>query len=164
MKRREQARQIALQALYQLDLRGEDFGPDAVEFLRSSTGDPEVYFFACRLTEGTWAWRAEADRLIAEAAEHWRIDRMAPLDRNILRLATWEICRCPDIPPRVAIDQAIELAKRFSSAESGAFVNGVLDRVLRNVKGDEAARAETGKGPAAGPAPPPDDARNNSNA
>jgi transcription antitermination factor NusB len=141
MKRREQGRQIALQALYQLDLRNEDFGPETVEFLRSSTDDPEVYFFGRRLTEGAWGWRAEADRLIQEAAEHWRIERMAPLDRNILRLATYEICQCADIPPRVAIDQAIELAKRFSAAESGAFVNGVLDRVLRIVKGDEAAKA-----------------------
>ena len=141
MKRREQARQIALQALYQLDLRGEDFGPEMVEFLRSSTDDPEVYFFARRLTEGTWAWRVEADRLIEQAAEHWRIDRMAPVDRNILRLATFEMCQCPDIPDRVCIDQAIELAKRFSSAESGSFVNGVLDRVLRTAKGEEAARA-----------------------
>jgi len=151
MKRREQARQIALQALYQLDLRGEEFGPEIVEFLRESTDDPEVYFFSRRLTEGTWAWRAEADRLIQEAAEHWRIERMAPLDRNVLRLATWELGQCPDIPPRVAIDQAIELAKRFSAAESGAFVNGVLDRVLRLIKGDEAAKAIREEGAAQDP-------------
>ena len=131
MRRREQGRQIALQALYQLDLVGGPFDAEMVEFLRSSTSDPEVYFFARRVTEGVWAWRAEADELIEQAAEHWRIDRMAPIDRNVLRLATYEICRCPDIPDRVAIDQAIELAKRFSAAESGAFVNGVLDRVLR---------------------------------
>ncbi|KPJ72316.1 MAG: hypothetical protein AMK72_10400 [Planctomycetes bacterium SM23_25] len=136
MKRREQARQIALQALYQLDLRGEEFGPQVVAFLRESTRDPEVYFFARRLTEGAWPWHAQADRLIDQAAEHWRIERMAPIDRNILRLATWEICEAPDIPDRVAIDQAIELAKRFSAAESGAFVNGVLDRVLRLAKGE----------------------------
>jgi len=141
MKRREQARQIALQALYQLDLRREQFGPQAVAFLRESTRDPEVYFFARRLTEGAWPWRAEADRLIDEAAEHWRIERMAPIDRNILRLAAWEICEAPDIPDRVAIDQAIELAKRFSAAESGGFVNGVLDRVLRLAKGEGAVPA-----------------------
>ena len=141
MKRREQARQIALQALYQLDVRKEDITPETVEFLRESTKDPEVYFFARRLTEGAWGWRKEADKLIEEAAEHWRLDRMAVLDRNILRLASYELSQCPDIPPRVAIDQAIELAKRFSAAESAAFVNGVLDRVLRNVKGEEAARA-----------------------
>jgi len=140
MKRREQARQIALQALYQLDVRREDLGPEIVEFLRESTREPEVYFFARRLTEGVWAWREEADRLIREAAEHWRPERMAILDRNVLRLAAYEISQCPDIPPRVAIDQAIELAKRFSSAESGAFVNGVLDKILRLVKGDAAAQ------------------------
>jgi transcription antitermination factor NusB len=141
MKRREQARQIALQALYQLDVRREDLGPEIVEFLRESTKEPEVYFFARRLTEGVWAWREEADGLIREAAEHWRPERMAILDRNILRLAAYEISQCPDIPPRVAIDQAIELAKRFSSAESGAFVNGVLDKILRIVKGEGAAEA-----------------------
>ena len=141
MKRREQSRRIALQALYQLDLRGEEFGPPIVAFLRESTRDPEVYFFARRLTEGAWPWRTEADRLINDAAEHWRIERMAPIDRNILRLAAWEICEAPDIPDRVAIDQAIELAKAFSAAESGGFVNGVLDRVLRLAKGEGAVPA-----------------------
>jgi transcription antitermination factor NusB len=139
MKRREQGRQIALQALYQLDVRREVWGPEIVEFLRESTQEPEVYFFARRLAEGAWGWRAEADKLITEAAENWRLERMAVLDRNILRLASYEISQCPDIPPRVAIDQAIELAKRFSASESGGFVNGILDRVLRLVKGDEAA-------------------------
>jgi transcription antitermination factor NusB len=148
MKRREQARQIALQALYQLDVRREDLGPEIVEFLRESTKEPEVYFFARRLTEGTWAWREEADRLIGEAAEHWRPERMAIIDRNILRLAAYEISQGPDIPPRVAIDQAIELAKRFSSAESGAFVNGVLDKILRLVKGEGAGEVAPAPAPA----------------
>jgi len=144
MKRREQARRIALQALYQLDVRGEEFGPDTVAFLLDSTRDPEVYFFARRLTEGAWAWRRDADRLIEQAAEHWRIHRMAPVDRNIIRLATWEICQADDIPERVALDQAIEIAKEFSAAEAPAFVNGVLDRVLRLAReqgllGDDAA-------------------------
>ena len=147
MKRREQARQIALQALYQLDIRREDLSVEMVEFLRESTKDPEVYFFSRRLTEGAWGWRAEADRLIGQAAEHWRLERMAVLDRNILRLAAYEISQCPDIPYRVAIDQAIELAKRFSAAESAAFVNGVLDKILRLVKGEDA-----GKGGKDGPA------------
>ena len=139
MKRREQARQIALQALYQLDVRHEDLGPEIVEFLRESTQEPEVYFFARRLTEGAWGWQAEADKLIREAADNWRLERMAVVDRNILRLAAYEIAQCDDIPPRVAIDQAIELAKRFSAGESGAFVNGILDRILRIVKGEEEA-------------------------
>jgi len=122
---------MAVQALYQLDVRGQPFGAEAVDFLRGSTQDPEAYFFARRLAEGAWGWREEADALIEEAAEHWHVARMAAVDRNILRLATWEICRAPDIPERVSIDQAIELAKAFSTAEAPGFVNGVLDRVLR---------------------------------
>jgi transcription antitermination factor NusB len=148
MKRREQARQIALQALYQLDVRGEGFEPDVVEFLMSSTKDPEVYFFARRLTEGAWAAREASDQLIRQAAEHWRPERMAILDRNVLRLGVYELTQCPDIPPRVAIDQAIELAKYFSAAESGSFVNGVLDHVLRIVRGEEGAQAEGAAPPA----------------
>jgi transcription antitermination factor NusB len=116
-----------------------------VEFLRESTKDPEVYFFSRRLTKGAWGWRAEADRLIGQAAEHWRLERMAVLDRNILRLAAYEISQCPDIPYRVAIDQAIELAKRFSAAESAAFVNGVLDKILRLVKGEDAGKGGKGR-------------------
>jgi N utilization substance protein B len=152
MKRREQARTIAIQALYQLDIRGEDFGPEMVEFIRESTKEPEVYFFARQLAEGAWQWRAEADKLIEQAAEHWRIDRMAILDRSILRMTTFELARCDDIPPRVAIDQAIELAKRFGAEESGSFVNGVLDKVLRLLKGEAAgagqpAAADEGESP-----------------
>jgi N utilization substance protein B len=138
MKRREQARTIALQALYQLDICREPFGPETVEFIRESTKDAEVYLFARRLAEGAWNWRAEADKLIEQAAEHWRIDRMAILDRSLLRMTTYELAQCPDIPPRVAIDQAIELAKRFGAAESSSFVNGVIDKVLRLIKGEGA--------------------------
>ena len=141
MKRRERGREIALQALYQLDLRQEEFGPQIIEFLRESTQDPEVYLFARRLAEGAWAWHAEADGLMRRAAEHWTPDRMAAIDRNILRLATYELAQCPDIPRRVALDQAIELAKRFSSADSSAFVNGVLDHVLRILEHEEADQA-----------------------
>ncbi len=148
MKRRQRARQVALQALYQLDVRGEVPDAETVDFLRGSTRDPEVYFFARRLAEGAWSWREEADRLIGEAAEHWDVRRMPAIDRNILRLAAWEICRAPDIPERVSIDQAIELAKAFSTAEAPGFVNGVLDHVLRLarerglVMEDEASDAE----------------------
>lgn len=158
MREREQARRIALQALYQLDVRGEEFEPDLVQFLRESTQSPEVYFYARQLAEGAWAWRGEADQLIEAAAEHWRIRRMAVLDRNILRLAAFELCEEADIPDRVVLDQAIELAKRFSAAESGAFVNGVLDRILRTVRAEEAGEGSdsgasgAGGGGAEGPA------------
>lgn len=159
MKRREQARRIAMQAMYMLDLCGEDWSPKAVEFVRESTRDPEIYLFARELAEAAWAWRDQADDLIERAAEHWHIDRMAVLDRNILRLATWEIARRDDIPDRVSLDQAIELAKTFGAAESGGFVNGVLDHVLRivrqNREAEEADAGEATDAPSDAVEPPP---------
>lgn len=144
MSKRQQARVLALQALYQWDLRGDDFQGRAVDFVAESTQDPEVFFFARELTLGAWAFHGEADRLIGEAAAHWEMKRMAPVDRNVLRLAIYEMLGREDIPPRVAIDQAIELAKRFGAAESGAFVNGVLDHVLHE-KRPEAAESPGGR-------------------
>jgi N utilization substance protein B len=131
MLKREQARVLALQALYQWDLRGEEFAQAADEFLAESTKDTEVYFFARELAFGAWNLREKSDVLIREAAAHWDVVRMAAVDRNILRLAVYEMTGRQDIPARVAIDQAIELAKRFGAAESGAFVNGILDHILR---------------------------------
>jgi N utilization substance protein B len=146
MSKREQGRVLAVQALYQWDLRGEDFSGQADDFLAESTQDSEVYFFARELTFGARRFQAEADGWIQRAAAHWEMSRMAAVDRNILRLAIYEMLGRDDIPPRVAIDQAIELAKRFGAAESGAFVNGILDHVLRDAQSEGAARPA---GPAA---------------
>jgi N utilization substance protein B len=155
MSKREQGRVLAMQALYQWDLRGKDFDDQASDFLSESTQDPEVYFFARELTLGAWSFRKKADVWIRQAATHWEVERMAAVDRNILRLAIYEMLGREDIPPRVAIDQAIELAKRFGAAESGAFVNGILDHVLREAKPELAGRgqsANTGRPEASGPA------------
>ena len=130
MSKREQGRVLAVQALYQWDLRGEEFDAGAADFLAESTRDSEVYFFARELAFGAHEFASEADGWIMRAAAHWEMKRMAAVDRNILRLAIYEMLGRDDIPVRVAIDQAIELAKRFGAAESGAFVNGILDRVL----------------------------------
>jgi transcription antitermination factor NusB len=131
MSKREQGRVLAVQALYQWDVRGEDFDAQADDFLAESTQDSEVYFFARELAFGARAFSDKADEWIMKAAAHWEMNRMAVVDRNILRLAIYEMLDRIDIPPRVAIDQAIELAKRFGTAESGGFVNGILDHVLR---------------------------------
>ena len=150
MPKREQARVLAVQALYQWDLRGEEFAEQADDFLSESTKDSQIYFFARELTFGTRQYRERADELISRAAAHGDMSRMAAVDRNILRLAIYEMLQRDDVPARVAIDQAIELAKRFGAAESGAFVNGILDHVLREVL--PAAARERGPGEAAEPA------------
>lgn len=157
MSKREQGRVLTVQALYQWDVRGADFDDLADDFLAESTQDSEVYFFARELTFGARAFCDKADAWIMKAAAHWEMNRMAVVDRNILRLAIYEMLDRTDIPPRVAIDQAIELAKRFGTAESGGFVNGILDHVLRESglasrdKGVRPAAGQSGAGEASAP-------------
>jgi N utilization substance protein B len=93
--------------------------------------------FAETLIRGTIAARPDADRRIAEVSEHWDINRMAILDRNILRLAVYEMTERPEIPPKVTINEAIELGKKYSTGNSGAFINGILDRIRRSLATDE---------------------------
>lgn len=134
MNARRKAREIALAFLYQWDLRGDEVLPELDDLLVKDRREPEVAEYVKILVRGTIEKREEIDKMISEAAEHWRIQRMAVVDRNVLRMATWEMAfRKEDVPPKVAINEAIELAKRFSTADSGAFVNGVLDRVKRGL-------------------------------
>jgi transcription antitermination factor NusB len=134
MNNRRKAREIAIAFLYQWDVRGDEVLPELDDLLVKDRREPDVAEYVKLLVRGTIEKRDEIDKRISEAAEHWRIERMAVVDRNILRMATWEMAFRPeDVPPKVAINEAIELAKRFSTGESGAFVNGVLDRVKRGL-------------------------------
>jgi transcription antitermination factor NusB len=134
MRKRTQARELALQLLYQLDLRGEEVVPDLLEHL-ASVHDPEVRDFARGLVEGYRERAADIDRRIEEVARNWQLRRMAVIDRNILRLATFELLYRDDVPPLVSINEAIELAKKYSTKNSGPFVNGILDNLrLRHQK------------------------------
>lgn len=149
MKKRTRGRELALQLLYQMDLRGEDLLPEARQFLAAEEGDRETRAFAERLVDGTREHRAEIDAVIRGVAQNWEIGRMAVIDRNVLRLATYELLHCRDVPPKVAINEAIELGKRYSTANSGAFINGILDKIKsRHVKprSDAGAAAEPGGG------------------
>jgi N utilization substance protein B len=92
--------------------------------------DSEVRDFATQLVRGTADNLAKIDALIAEYSEHWKIDRMPAIDRNILRSAIYELLYRADIPPKVAINEAVELAKRFSTPDSGKFINGILDKLM----------------------------------
>ncbi len=129
MRRRTKAREIALQFLYQLDLRGESVLADLGDFLSDATKDPEVQEFSLRLVTGTKDLRPELDVTLAKVARNWDLRRMATIDRNVLRMAIFELLYCEDIPPKVSINEAIELGKKYSTVNSGAFINGILDRV-----------------------------------
>jgi transcription antitermination factor NusB len=132
---RRKAREIALAFLYQWDVRGDEILPELDDLLVKDRREPEVADYVKTLVRGTIEHRAAIDARISEAAEHWRIERMAVVDRTLLRMGTFEMAHCKgDVPPKVAINEAIELAKRFSTEQSGAFVNGVLDRVRRGIE------------------------------
>jgi N utilization substance protein B len=130
MGARTRARECALQALYQLDTSGGD-ARDAVRGVLAhfEEADTDTEQFADELVRGVQSEKVQIDDLIQRSSTHWKLDRMARVDRNILRLAVYEILRRADVPVRVTLNEAIELGKKFGSEESSAFVNGVLDRI-----------------------------------
>jgi len=132
--KRTRARELAMQGLYQLDVQGPDLLEFLGEFFMENTGDDLVRKLASDWTKGTWENLAQCDKLITASTIKWRLSRLSPVDKSILRLAVYQLKFCPDIPPRVVINEAIELAKKFSTAQSSAFVNGVLDAVLKKLK------------------------------
>ncbi|MFA5074064.1 MAG: transcription antitermination factor NusB [Nitrospirota bacterium] len=131
MKRRK-AREHALQILFQLDVRKTK--PSAAilkQFWREYEADDEVKEFAEEIVKGTYKHLDETDALIRQCAKNWSLDRMAVVDRNVLRMAVYEILYRMDIPTSVTINEAIEIAKKYGTDESGSFVNGILDRAAR---------------------------------
>lgn len=131
MRKRTLGRELALQILYQLDLRGEEVMNELDVCLKEAqeVPDAEVSAFARELVLGWWEHRQPIDEKIESAAKNWQLKRMAVIDRNILRLATFEILHRDDIPPLVSINEAIDMAKKFSTPQSGRFVNGILDNI-----------------------------------
>jgi N utilization substance protein B len=140
MGTRRRAREFALQILYQLDAEDVSASDEQAialywrNFATASEGDeprgddPEARVFAEKLVRGVRQHQAELDAQIQKASKNWRLERMARVDRNLLRLALYELKYADDVPAKVAINEAIEIAKRFGTAESSAFVNGILDR------------------------------------
>lgn len=126
---RRRAREIALQVLYQREFNRVEIGEalalfwNNFEVLKGSRG------FSERLIRGVEEHRETLDRILEQCSAHWKLDRMAHVDRTILRIATYELLYCDDIPPKVTINEAIDIGKKFGSEDSGAFINGVLDKV-----------------------------------
>ena len=126
---RHAGRELALRALYQFDMRGELSNEDLVAFFDAFPADDPIMTFALHLVDGVWRDRVMLDKELANVLEHWSIGRLSRIDHNILRLALYELLRLDDIPARVTIDEAIELAKQYGDNDSGRFVNGVLDEL-----------------------------------
>jgi transcription antitermination protein NusB len=132
MTRRSRAREVVLQLLFRRDHNPATDRAAVERFIHDRLRDPTLQAFGLALYDGVLSHLTEIDERIAVAAENWRLARMAGVDRNVIRLGAYELLFVPDTPAGVAIDEAIELARRFGSAESPAFVNGVLDRLRQD--------------------------------
>lgn len=124
---RRKGREYALQLLYQHDLSQEKSMQIPEIDWKELGASPEVQAFALDLFRGVLERLPELDRLIESHSFHWKVSRMASVDRSVLRLALYELLCCPDIPAKVTINEAVEIAKRYGTEESGSFVNGILD-------------------------------------
>jgi N utilization substance protein B len=132
MTRRSRGREVALQVLYQIEQNPGMAVGEVRQFIdRRLLADPKLVEFTLDLIAGVRQHQPRIDEMIKEVAENWRLDRMAAIDRNILRLGAYEMLFRTEVPAKVAINEALELAKRYSTAQSSRFVNGILDRVLQ---------------------------------
>lgn len=134
MDRRTRARELTMQALYQLDVLGDYFLNQMNRFFKENTDDDMVRDMANEWSRGAWENIDACDELIKNAAVKWELSRLSSVDRSILRLGAYQLRFCDDIPGKVVINEAIEIAKKFSSEQSPRFVNGVLDAILRKLK------------------------------
>jgi len=150
MKRRSRARELALQALYQVDLTRDDDRSSIDAFLDDQEAEEEPREFARTLVHGTLEHQEEIDATISEVAQNWALSRMAVIDRNVLRLAAHELLHREDIPPKVSINEAIEIGKRFSTTNSGAFINGILDKIMNQHSPDTDAAGDEAQPDSAG--------------
>jgi N utilization substance protein B len=142
MGARTTAREAALQMLFAIDATGSDVDQAIMDFWRELPGDAEGREYADALVRGVRSDADSLDERIRAASQNWRLERMARIDRNALRLGTYELLTRTDVPRAVVLDEAVELAKRFGSEESSKFVNGVLDRIA-----DDLGRQDTDKTP-----------------
>jgi N utilization substance protein B len=130
MSLRHKGRELALQVLFQWDIHQTTAGWLG-EFWEQHQVPGDIRRFADLLIDGVMKHTSELDGLIGRYAENWTVTRMACIDRNVLRIAVYELLYLPDIPARVTLNEAIDVVKRFGDEQSGAFVNGILDRILR---------------------------------
>ena len=135
-RKRTQARECALQILYQYEMNPEPMPEILKKFWsqQDETFSAEIRAFAEKLALGTVEHQAEIDKVVERHADNWELSRMAMIDRNIMRFATYELLYLADVPPKVTLNEAVNLAKKFSQEESGKFVNGILDKINHTEK------------------------------
>lgn len=136
MGTRRRSRVLAMQALFDMDI-SQDISEERLEhFYNHFSPSKKTLPFFVKLTKGVIKYRAEIDTLIERYSSNWKISRMSCVDRNIMRVAIYEMLYCQDIPVKVSINEAIDVAKKFGNEESGAFINGILDSINNSIKKD----------------------------
>lgn len=135
MRKRTKARETALMILYAADVTKDGIEECACRHWQGSDPeDPEIKEFADSILNGVLANKTAIDSVISAHATNWEIGRMATIDRNVLRMATYELLYLDDMPPKVAINEAIEMVKKYGDKDSGKFVNGILDKISKTEK------------------------------
>jgi transcription antitermination protein NusB len=145
MGARTSSREAALQMLFGIEVTAATPDTAIHDFWREFEADPEGKAYADEIVRGVGASLDQVDELIRKASTNWRLERMARVDRNLLRLAAWELLSRPDVPRAVILDEAVELAKRYGGEESGSFVNGVLDRIAEECGRVDLDRVDPGE-------------------
>ena len=142
MGSRRRSREIALQVLFQIEAGEGITAEEAFAlFCRNFNAPRQARSFAWELVSGVSHHQTDLDKRLAEASEHWRLDRMSRVDRNILRLALYDMLYLKDIPHKVSMNEALDLGKKFGAEDSGAFINGVLDRIHRYLPDNASTQA-----------------------
>jgi N utilization substance protein B len=144
MGTRRKARELAMQALFFMDLRNEFSEEMFGRFCASFAPKPDVRPFFLQLVEGVLHRRDQLDALIRSASENWSLERMSGVDRNVMRIAVFEMLSCEDIPAKVSINEAVDIGKKFGTEESGAFINGIIDNIRAAMERGEIRPFEAG--------------------
>ncbi len=134
MGHRRKARELAMQTLFYIDMTNTDAEEAMNNFVANFTTSGKKYSFFMQLVKGVREASDEIDALIERFSENWKIFRMAGVDRNILRVGVYELLYCEDIPAKVTINEAIDISKKFGTEESGAFINGILDNINKELE------------------------------
>jgi len=142
MGKRRQARELALQALYFLEERPGDPEPALDLFCRNFMPPRKSLAFFLELVRGVQQTRPAIDRIVETYSDNWKVFRMPRVDRNVIRVAVYEMLWIEDIPAKVSINEAIDIGKRFGTDDSGAFINGILDRIRLGLERGEIDRPE----------------------
>ena len=143
MGTRRQAREIAMQALFYMDLRNDV----SIEMLEHFCGNfrpsKKTQPFFLKLVNGVLGAKGELDALIERFSKNWDINRMSCVDRNVMRIAVFELIYCADIPPKVSINEAVDVGKKFGTEESGAFINGIMDSIREELENKGTIEAQS---------------------